>query len=127
MKKLIIIAFLIASCTAGSPWTKVPLLGDEHYYIDLTTILKNGNLRKVWELSDLKKPNEDGAKSERIRMEYDCYGERGKVLAIEHYSENMGKGKVIRTINCVENKTCWWDNISPNTVGAVKLDHICKD
>jgi hypothetical protein len=67
-------------------------------YVDRDTILRNGNLTKMWQLYDYKTVQTvagDSLLSIQRYNEYDCTGGRTRMLAYTWYSSNMGRGRVV--------------------------------
>jgi hypothetical protein len=61
MKKTIIACLLAASCSSAlAEWTRYGQTDDTIFYIDLKTIRKDANLRKVWLIHDLKQLGKQG-------------------------------------------------------------------
>ena len=77
-------------------------------YIDFKEIRKDGNLRKVWELQDLKQRDKRGAMSRRARVEYDCKNERTRILALSLHAELMAGGEVL--ISAGADPIAWQDS-----------------
>jgi hypothetical protein len=124
MKKLIAITLLLTTSSTWAAWTLVSSNADtgDTFYVDFATIRKDGNLRKVWELMDMRKPSTTGTKSRRIRTEYDCKEERTRVLSLDAFSENMASGKLLNSFTEVDK----WIDIPPGTVVEDLLKAICK-
>ena len=84
---------------------------------------KIGNTVKVYELFDHKVPSQpDNAKSVGYLVKYDCHADTLQVLTTIKYSENMAAGMVLS--NDVTPGPL--NPIAPETVGAKKMDHICR-
>jgi hypothetical protein len=69
-------------------------------YIDPDTILRKGDLVKMWELHDSKTTQTVAGNlflSGKIQSEYDCAEERSRRLSITEFSGNMGSGEVVYT------------------------------
>ena len=67
-------------------------------YIDRDTIQRNGNLAMMWQLFDYKTVQNvagDSLLSFQRHNEYDCSGERTRMLAYTWFSSNMGRGRVV--------------------------------
>jgi hypothetical protein len=114
--KKIILACLLATSAASAftEWAKVAETDvGTSIYIDYKTIRKDGNLRMVWEITDLKQRNKDGEMSRRIRSEYDCKEERANVLSISHHTDGMTAGK---TLGIWTYSTPAWSHIPPGSV-----------
>ncbi|THJ20990.1 MAG: hypothetical protein CAF45_013345 [Nitrospira sp. CG24E] len=67
-------------------------------YVDRDTIQRKGNLAKMWQLYDYKTVQTvagDSLLSIQRHNEYDCAGERTRMLAYTWFSSNMGRGRVV--------------------------------
>ena len=80
---------------ARAAWVKVGETDDSVYYFDPATILKMGQLRRVWTLSDLKNREADGQMSRRALDEFDCAGERYRIISMSGHSEPMAGGQIL--------------------------------
>jgi len=61
MQKFIaLLVLFFASGGAWSEWVRVGETADVVFYIDPTTVRKDGDLRKVWSIQDLKERHIDG-------------------------------------------------------------------
>ena len=69
---LLLAVLLLFAGSAWPEWVKVEWTDDATDYIDLVTIRYDGNLRQVWQVTDLKKQRIDGVMSRRSRYEYRC-------------------------------------------------------
>ena len=100
-------------------------LGDEYdSYVDTTTIRKNGNLAKIWEMEDYKTGQNDGDGvylSEKSQWEYDCQNETERFLSFVTYSGNMGGGKAISSDTY--NKSAF--PVVPGTLGEIMWKIAC--
>ncbi|MBK9520503.1 MAG: hypothetical protein IPO13_02585 [Rhodocyclaceae bacterium] len=121
MKKILLVYLLIASNLAFADWIKLSDNDDATVYIDLTTLRKDGNLRTVWQLHDEMKASNDGTLSSRILWEYDCNGERVRMLSASGYSGPKATGKKLYTFY----KTTEWRDIAPETMGQNGLKAVC--
>lgn len=116
---------LLSLFVTGSAWAEWKVVDETEkafFYIDPATIRKEGNLRKVWEITDLKTRETDVAMSKRARTEYDCKNERWRLLALSTYSESMVKGKEL--FNMRGGPTDWSD-IPPRTAVETTLKIVC--
>ena len=118
MKPLLLFALLaLSSGPAFAEW--VPVGGNEEagatVYADPGTIRRNGNLVKVWHLNDFKAVQiAQGTSylSIKAQHQYDCTGNRERILALTKFSGNMGSGKVVYK-DSHEGK---WKPIAPGSV-----------
>jgi hypothetical protein len=109
---------------AGSAWAEWVMYGknkEATFYYDPTTIRKEGNMRRIWELHNLRERHKDGEISVRYRSEYDCMDERIRILGVTEHSEPMAGGAVLTTVGEDNN----WMPIAPETIGAILLNLVC--
>ena len=122
MKRTIVaVLLLMAFAPAQAEWVRVSQIRDSVYYIDQATIRKNGHLRRVWVLQDLRKRHQDGELSRRLLMEYDCKGERMRNLSISEHLAPMASGQAMSTDSTPEP----WVSIPRNTPAEVIFKIIC--
>ena len=123
MKKLFLVCLMML---AGSAWAEWVMFGESeeaHSFYDPTTIRKEGNMRRVWQLSNLKRRGVDGEMSRRLRAEYDCKQERYQLLDVSEHSEPMVGGKVL--ISEIGNGT--WSGVAPETIAAYMFEIVCAN
>ena len=74
MKKLFLVVLMMLACSAWAEWVMFTKAKNEEvtHYFDPATIRKDGNMRRVWRVQELKQRTADGEKSRRMRIEYDC-------------------------------------------------------
>lgn len=87
----------IALLGTGAAWAEWLRVAENHVlgvtvYLDTANILKIGNLRRVWEIQDLKQRHKEGYLSARYQLEYDCKEKRVKALFFGTYSGQMMAG-----------------------------------
>lgn len=114
------ILFLIA-LPASAEWVKISESNESIWYLDPSTIKKNGNFVRMWGITELKKKDkDDGHLSRRALYDFDCKNERYRILTISAHSERMAGGKVLSTESIPT-----WDYIAPETVGAFMFELVC--
>lgn len=120
----IIWCFLLAlvAAPAWAEWVKLGENDEMILYIDPGSIRKNGNLRKVWDIKDLKQRDEGGEMSTRTRNEYDCKEERRRTLSFSAHSEPMAGGETLSSKNYSDGE---WRAIPPGSVSARILKIVC--
>jgi len=118
------VLLLFSSLAWAVNWVKVDssVDGERTFYVDSDSIRKDGNLRKAWEIQDLKKRNKDGEMSRRMRVEYDCKNERSRILAFSTHSEGMARGEILFSASQVGS----WREIPPGTIGELYLKFVCS-
>jgi hypothetical protein len=121
MKKLFLVCLMML---AGSAWAKWLMYFEDKtitYYYDPATIRKDGNMRLVWRVQELKQRTADGEKSRRMRIEYDCKEERYKILSASTHSEPMAEGKALYA----ENRDNIWKVIPPASASEAMFKIVC--
>ena len=125
MKSLLMgLMLLVTAGAASAEWTAVN--EDDQFvdYVDRSTIRRNGNFVKMWDLSDFKKADVIGGKSIlslRTQCEYDCKEERTRVLAQAFFSGQMLSG----TVTYTDNKTGEWTPVAPGSVSETHWKIAC--
>lgn len=119
----IILCFLMAlvAAPAWAEWVKVMESDSAVFYIDPASIREDGNLRKVWEILDLKQRGKNGSMSMRGRKEYDCKEEQSRLHAFSTHSEPMAGGKTLLSEDGVDE----WFAIPPGSGSARILKIVC--
>ena len=96
---LLIILLLLNSAPAYAEWVKVSDSNEagKTVYVDPTTIRRNSNLVKMWQLIDYKTMQGGRSPSRfsstKIHKEFDCADERLRLLALTNFWGNMGTGE----------------------------------
>jgi hypothetical protein len=95
------------------------------FYVDISSIRKNGRNRTAWTLIDETYGFDiDGKKSNSatIRKEYDCANETERLLANNHYSGQMSLGTPVLINNDIKP----WISVSRGSTGDEVLKFICS-
>ena len=80
MKAAVLALFALAfSAPVVADWVKVGITHDYDVFLDPDSISAEGELRKSWEIRNLKTQARAG-ESDQYRMEYDCKTERFRTL-----------------------------------------------
>ena len=100
VKRLILCLLLaLAAVPAWAEWVRADETDSAITYIDPATIRKDGNLRRVWEIQNLKQRHKHGEMSRRGLFEYDCKDERSRILSFSTHSDAMARGNTIVSLN----------------------------
>jgi Surface-adhesin protein E len=95
-------------------------------YTDPDTILRKGNLVKIWVLIDSNTVHEtiEGVSflSSRTLHQYDCEKGRFRFLAFALFSGNMGSGQMVHSNHHVLE----WEPVPPKGAGPRLLKWVCK-
>ena len=122
MRLIVALLLLTLTVPAWAEWLKYAEDKEVVFYYDPTTIKKTGNLRRVWEIEDLKKRPTDGESSSHMMFEYDCKEQRYRGLSFRTHSEPMASGKIIFR----HDKPSTWRDVVPNSGRATILQIVCK-
>ena len=123
MRVLISLLIFLVAAPAWAGWVKVweSKTSGTITYFDPDTIRKDGNLRRVWVLQDLKTRGKNGEMSRRALWEYSCPEERFRSLQISFHTDPIAKGSRLLS----DNDPSEWQYIPPNTGGAVLHKLVC--
>ena len=121
MRLVLCLLLTLAATPAWAEWVKVSETDGNFFYIDPATIRRDGNLRKVWTINDLKQRHKDGTMSRRALYEFECKEERHRLLSISAHSDPMASGKVLE----IDSEPDKWSYIAPNTPGENILRRVC--
>jgi hypothetical protein len=80
-------------------WMKVSESMDVSIYADTGTIVRVGRNKRMDVLYDLKNTDSSGQRSIRAFEEFDCDTAKAKSLNAVGYSDRMGTGKVVRSMD----------------------------
>ncbi len=100
MRKAILMMLLaVASSSAVAAWVKVGGNDTAAFFADPATIRRAGDTVKMWHLYDYKTVRApEGIKpyiSIRVQSEFDCKGERARLLSGSFHSGNMAGGEIV--------------------------------
>jgi hypothetical protein len=111
----------MVAAPAWAEWVTAGETDTSTYYIDPATIRKDGDLRRVWQVTDLKKRGPTGNMSSRFLSEFDCKGERYRFLNFSTHSNPKATGKTLETSDAADN----WKAVPPDTVAWDVLKAVC--
>jgi len=103
MRKIVFAMLLLgARGTLAADWAEWVVTNHNEaitMYADTATIRSNGGLARMWDLTDFEKGNVLGADKRSLsfkrEQEYDCNGQRARILYISWHSEHMGEGQIL--------------------------------
>ena len=122
MKKLFLVCLMMLAGSAWAEWTKIAVNRSSTFYIDLKTMRKDGDKRKVWIIQDLKARSERGILSIRAREEFDCTNDTRRSLSLTSHSEPMAEGE---TLSSTTFSTDSWKDIPPDSNSLIILEFVC--
>jgi hypothetical protein len=119
-----ILCFLLALGTAAPAWADnwvhVKETKDVVFYIDPSSISKDGHLRKAWELMNLKRRSKSAVMSTRALFEYDCKMQKVRILSGVSYSKPMAEGEILSSFSTYD-----WQKVTPGTDDVVTFKFVC--
>jgi len=89
----------LIAAPALAEWEKVLETDSAAYFIDTATLQKNGTLRRVAQVQNLKQRDKEGELSRRALVEYDCREAQNRTLALSMHADAMGEGKKLDSYN----------------------------
>jgi hypothetical protein len=123
MKKSLIFSILLIGGSSWAQWSPVAVDVDGTIInFDYSTLRKDGELRKVWTLSNFIEKDPNGVMSSRVRMEYDCKNERNRYLSFKLFSDKNAKGMTIDSGDVPSP----WKDIAPDTAAWRLMQTACK-
>ena len=101
-KTMLTLLLAVASASAAAEWVEVYSDPVTTYYIDPTTIRRDGDLAQMRELLDhnaARVRDKASYVSSRTQSEYDCKAEKVRTLSLSLHSGNMAAGKTLHRTN----------------------------
>ena len=121
MKTIFLAALILLASSAQADWAKMGETDEGSFYIDTASVLRDGHVRQVWELTDLKQRDEGGELSRRTRVQYDCKRGRTQVLSISTHWGPMAAGATLLSVA----REGLWKDVPPETAYAAAFKLLC--
>ena len=118
---LAVLAVLTPS--AALAWTRIGETPEVALFVNRNTIEKEGTVRKVWEMQDLKKPDADGVLSRRYLNEYDCDIKMHRLGQVSSFAGPKLTGKKLFSVN----EMGYWRKIPPDGVFVLTYIAVCTE
>jgi hypothetical protein len=123
MKKLLITCLLMFPVLSFSQnWIRASYSDEATFYVEVDSIKKIGNSRRVWVMQDMVKKGTNGVLSRRNLEEFDCVEEKYKLIQVTTFSGNMGTGGILMSFPASGE----WNYISPGTLDHGVLRFACS-
>ena len=120
MRAVLLVLLVGVATVAKAEWTKWSESADSELYVDLASLRIDGSLRRVWELSDYRRPV-NGVRSSYFLSEYDCEEARGRILARSAYAGPMANGDLVSASSDPTD----WHRLPPGTSGEAMRNLAC--
>ncbi len=128
MKRLLFATLMVVCSVSWADWVYENNTDSFIIFLDKSTIRKNGNIAKMWELKDFFVAQTDNDwkkfKSSKVRRAYNCREEKIAVIAVIDYSGSMGVGDVIASVDLKESNWNWF-SIVPDSLGEDQWKIVC--
>lgn len=122
---------VLAVVASGSPlaqpkptpgvWDKIGETAALTLYIDRSTLQREGAVRRIIEMQDLKAPDPDGVLSRRYLNEYDCENKMHRIGRMTSYAGAMLSGKKLFDVS----EMGYWRAIPANGLFTVGYQLHC--
>lgn len=119
MRVALALSLLLAAAPLRAEWVKVGETEAAVHYIDAATIRRDGNLRRVWTVQDMRETDPAGVRSIRALEEYDCLTERFRYLSLTAHSAPMAGGQVIAAHELDDNWTGRLPGTKPSAIEKI--------
>jgi hypothetical protein len=121
MKRLIFFALFSACSIASAAWELINFDSNGKFFqlIDKSTIRKNGEIARIWMMTEYSSVQTDSAgrqyQSSKILYSFNCKNETNAVVSIVEFSDAKAEGSVIYN-GTRRDKDLEWD---PNVPGSL--------
>ncbi len=104
-----------------APWEKLGETPVLTLYVDRSTLQREGAIRRVIEMQDLKVPDPDGVLSRRYTNEYDCDNQMHRIGRMVSWSGAALSGKKLFDVS----DWGYWRKIPPNGLFTLGYQMFC--
>ena len=121
-----LIAALAAALLPGLVWANWAKVGESELatlYMDRSSIQREENVVRVWEIQDLKVADGDGVRSRRYLNEYDCTYKMHRLGQMTSYAGPKLTGEKIANVK----EMGYWRKIPPNGVFVLTYIAVCVE
>ncbi len=122
-------SLLLAGLVAGQgmvwaqTWTRLGETEQVALFVNRNSMEREGNLRRVWEMQDLKKPDLDGVQSRRYMNEYDCHHKMYRISQVTSFDGPQLSGKKLFTVK----EAGYWRKVPPNGLFTLAYIAYCVE
>jgi hypothetical protein len=120
-KQITHFALALLATSAHADWVKMGETDEGSLYIDPLTIQRDGNVRQVWELMDLKQRDEGGELSRRLKVQYNCALRQTQVLSISTHWEPTAAGGTLLSVA----RAGLWKEVPRGTAYETGFNRAC--
>lgn len=102
-------------------WTRIGETPEVTLYVNRNSIERADNIRRVWEMQDLKTPDAEGVRSRRYLNEYDCTYKMHRLGQMTSFAGPKMTGEKVASVNDMG----YWRKIPPNGVFVLTYIAVC--
>lgn len=96
-------------------------VSDTEVYVDTSTLRREGQIRRYWDLTNYPTPRSNGVLSGRYLIEVDCRDQRWRILQSTTFTGSMLSGQVISQ----STNPGVWGAVPPRSQGAEVMQFVC--
>jgi hypothetical protein len=104
-------------------WTRIGETPEVTLYVNRKSIEREDNIRRVWEMQDLKTPDSEGVRSRRYLNEYDCTYKMHRLGQMTSFAGPKMTGEKVAEVKDMG----YWRKIPPNGVFVLTYIALCID
>ena len=118
------VVVLAGTCSGAAwamSWTRLVETQTMTFYVNRNAIEKEGDIRRIWEMQDLKAADPEGVMSRRYLNEYDCKEKMHRIGQMVSFSGPKLTGKPLFEVS----EWGYWRKIPPDGVFVVAYVMLC--
>lgn len=118
------VVVLTGACSGAAwamGWTRLVETQTMTFYVNRNSIEKDGDIRRMWEMQDLKAADPQGVMSRRYLNEYDCKEKMHRIGQMVSFSGPRLSGKPMFEVA----EWGYWRKIPPDGVFVVSYVMLC--
>ena len=113
VRRMLLLALALAAATSGSAWamnwTRLVETQTMTFYVNRNAIEKDGDIRRIWEMQDLKAADPEGVRSRQYVNEYDCKHRMHRIGRMTSFAGPMLTGQKLFDVE----EFGYWRKIPP--------------
>ena len=117
------VLFCLHSGLARADWVALGGTNQSDAFIDPTTVQTTGRIRRVWTLHNLRLADEDGDRSYRSLLEYDCQDQIYRSVETLFYADAMAQGRPSGRNGAPSP----WRALEDGSISAAMQRLVCED
>ena len=102
-------------------WDRLGETEDVVLYLHRQSVVQEGQVKRIWEMQDLKKVDKDGVMSRRYINEYECKERMHRIGRVTSFTGPKLSGKKIFEVE----EFGYWRKVPPDGLFAVAFIWLC--